>query len=120
MILHSCNISVIASLTMLFLVTAAANADVLYLKNGDRITGEIKRIWDDEVTIEPEYSDEFAVDLPLVERIESDREFEIEMPDGIEVVGRMQGIDADGKRGYRPGYLERSAPVSQPRLRLGS
>ena len=83
---------------MLFLVTAAANADVLYLKNGDRITGEIKRIWDDEVTIEPEYSDEFAVDLPLVERIESDREFEIEMPDGTEIVGRMQGIDDEGNQ----------------------
>ncbi|HSM32026.1 MAG TPA: hypothetical protein VK854_15105, partial [Woeseiaceae bacterium] len=48
------------------------------------------------MTIAPEYSDEFEVDLPLVERIESDREFEIEMPDGTEVVGRMQGIDDDG------------------------
>ena len=72
----------IVSITILSLVPAAVNADVLHLKNGDRITGEIKRIWDDEVTIEPEYSDEFKVDLPLVERIESDREFEIEMPDG--------------------------------------
>jgi putative salt-induced outer membrane protein YdiY len=87
-----------ASLTVLFLVPAAASADVLYLKNGDRITGEIKRIWDDEVTIEPEYSDEFAVDLPLVERIESDREFEIEMPDGTEVVGTMQGVDDEGNQ----------------------
>ena len=59
-----------------------AAADVLYLKNGDRITGTIKSIWDDEVTIEPEYSDEFQVDLPIVERIESDRDFEIEMPCG--------------------------------------
>jgi hypothetical protein len=39
----------------------AANADVLVLKNGDRITGEISRIWDSEVTIEPEYSDEFGL-----------------------------------------------------------
>ena len=71
-------------------------ADVLYLKNGDRITGEIKRIWDDEVTIEPEYSDEFQVDLPLVARIESDREFEIEMPDGTDVVAMMRGADEAG------------------------
>jgi len=78
----------IAPIAILILVSAAVNADILYLKSGDRITGEIKRIWDDEVMIEPEYSDEFAVDLPLVERIESDREFEIEMPDGTEVVGR--------------------------------
>lgn len=88
----------IVLITLLFLAPAAANADVLHLKNGDRITGTIKRIWDDEVTIEPEYSDEFAVDLPLVERIESDRDFEIQMPDGADVVGRMQGVDADGNQ----------------------
>ena len=75
-----------------------AAADVLYLKNGDRITGTIKRIWDDEVTIEPEYSDEFQVDLPLVARIESDRDFEIEMPDGSDVVAKMQGTDDDGNQ----------------------
>ena len=88
----------IALITVLFLAPAAVNADVLHLKNGDRITGTIKRIWDDEVTIEPEYSDEFAVDLPLVDRIDSDRDFEIQMPDGTDVVGRMQGVDADGKQ----------------------
>ena len=75
-----------------------ATADVLYLKNGDRITGDIKRIWDGEVTIEPEYSDEFQVDLPLVKRIESDRDFEVEMPDGSDVVARMNGTDESGKQ----------------------
>lgn len=73
-------------LVITILVPSFAAADVLYLKNGDRITGTIKRIWDDEVTIGPEYSDEFRVDLPLVARIESDRDFEIEMPDGSDVV----------------------------------
>lgn len=89
---------VTALLTILLLVSAAASADVLYLKNGDRITGKIKRIWDDEVTIEPESSDEFRVDLTLVARIESDRDFEIEMPDGTDVVARMQGIDDEGNQ----------------------
>lgn len=35
------------------LIGQAANSDVLVLKNGDRITGDIKRIWDNEITIEP-------------------------------------------------------------------
>ena len=39
-----------------------ASADLLVLKNGDRITGDIKAIWDNEITIEPTYSDEFDVD----------------------------------------------------------
>ena len=81
-----------------FALIPAARADVIHLKNGDRITGTIKRIWDNEVTIEPEYSDEFNVDLPLVERIESDREFEIEMPDGTDVVAQFQGADDEGKQ----------------------
>ena len=75
-----------------------AVGDVIYLKNGDQITGTIKRIWDDEVTIEPEYSDEFEVDLPMIDRIESDRDFEIEMPDGTDVVAQMQGKDDEGNQ----------------------
>jgi putative salt-induced outer membrane protein YdiY len=81
-----------------FLAPALATADVLYLKNGDQITGTIKRIWDNEITIEPEYSDEFQVDLPVVERIESDRDFEIELPDGSDVVAKMQGVDEAGNQ----------------------
>jgi len=64
------------------IIGATANADVLILKNGDRITGDIKRIWDAEVTIEPEYSDEFQVDLDAISHIESTREFEVEFYDG--------------------------------------
>jgi putative salt-induced outer membrane protein YdiY len=54
--------------------------------------------WDNEVTIEPDYADEFQVDLPMVERIESDRDFEIEMPDGSEIVAKMAGVDEDGNQ----------------------
>ena len=54
-----------------------AAADVLVLVNGDRITGEISAVWDDEITIEPSYSDEFNVDaevwLPTSSRIESSK-----------------------------------------------
>ncbi len=78
--------------------SSAAAADVIYLKNGDQITGTIKRIWDDEITIEPPYADAFDVELPMVERIESDRDFEIEMPDGSDVVARMQGVDSAGNQ----------------------
>ena len=72
--------------------------DILVLKNGDRITGEIKQIWDGEITIEPEYSDEFNVDVPAVEHIISEREFEIEFEDGREIVATMPGADAEGNQ----------------------
>lgn len=73
-----------------------AQADVLVLKNGDRITGEIKRIWDNEITIEPEYADEFEVDLPVVAFIESDRDFEIDLYDGTRLVAKFGGTADNG------------------------
>jgi hypothetical protein len=74
----------------------AAFGDVLFLKNGDQITGTIKRIWDQEITIEPEYADEFQVDLPMVERIESDRDFEIEA-DMAQQLENARAMQRDGK-----------------------
>jgi len=84
-------------LTHLLFYTSA-NADVLVLKNGDRITGEIKRIWDSEIAIEPEYSDEFQVDVSAVSHIESARQFEIELDDGRSMVAELSGVDADGNQ----------------------
>ena len=76
-------LAVVLILTFLLypLIGQTKSADVLVLTNGDRITGEITRIWDAEITIEPEYSDEFNVDIPAVACIESEREFEIDLGD---------------------------------------
>jgi len=74
------------------------SADVLVLKNGDRISGEISKIWDNEVSIEPEYADEFSVDLSAVDHIESGRDFEIELDDGTKIVGQLAGADSDGRQ----------------------
>ena len=80
------NLRPILIITGLF-VAANCHAGVLVLKNGDRITGEISRIWDAEVTIEPTYAgDEFTVDMAAIEHIESDQTFEIDLADGRLVV----------------------------------
>ena len=78
--------------SLLFCMTT--HADVLVLKNGDRITGEIKRVWDGEISIEPEYSDEFKVDVEAVKHIESDRNFDIELDSGESLVAKFSGLDA--------------------------
>ena len=54
-------------------------ADVVFLGNGDRISGTIKEIWGDILIIEPEYSDPIELDRALVVGIESDRELAIEL-----------------------------------------
>jgi len=90
-----------------------AHADVLVLKNGDRITGEIKRIWDSEITIEPEYSDEFKVDVPAVGHIESEREFEIELEDGTKFVAQLDGADANGNQIVKAGGETVAVPLAE-------
>ena len=69
----------------------SASAGVLVLKNGDRITGAVKRIWDGEISIEPDYADEFAVDIEFVAYVESDIEFDIEIQDGRKQTARLIG-----------------------------
>jgi putative salt-induced outer membrane protein YdiY len=90
-----------------------AHADVLVLKNGDRITGEIKRIWDSEITIEPEYSDEFKVDVPAVDHIESERQFEIELGDGTSLVAQLDGADASGNQIVKSGDETVAVPLAE-------
>ena len=75
----------------LLLTGQHALAGKIYMLNGDVITGEIKKIWDEDVTIEPAYADEFTVDLDAVSHMESDRLFDIEFPDGREMQATLAG-----------------------------
>jgi putative salt-induced outer membrane protein YdiY len=92
----------IAIVAMLLLSTSSF-AGQIFMLNGDVITGDIKKIWDDEVTIEPAYADEFNVDLDAVAHFESEREFDVEFADGREAVVALVGggeglqvIEVDG------------------------
>ncbi len=78
--------------------TQSGYADQLILKNGDRITGQVKRIWDEEVFIEPDYTDEFAVEIDAVAYIDADRDFEIELADGRSVTAQLGGVNDEGKQ----------------------
>ncbi len=87
-------------LAALSLAAASARvaADVVVMQNGDRITGEVNRIWGNDLSIEPEYSDEFTVDLDKVAYVESEREFDLTLDDGREVTARLPGASADGRQ----------------------
>jgi putative salt-induced outer membrane protein YdiY len=71
--------------------------DVLILKNGDRITGTIHKVWDNEVYIEPPYADEIKVDLGRIKAIDARRDFEFEFYTGEKFTGRL-GLDAQGNQ----------------------
>ena len=81
-----------------FATARALATDTLVFQNGDRITGEITRIWDAEITIEPAYSDEFQVDVEAVAYIEAKRKFEIELANGRKLVAQLLGADEQGRQ----------------------
>lgn len=91
------------TLACLLLATAAMApplvfADQLVMKNGDVITGEVKKVEDDKVFIEPAYASEFSVDLSEVVSIEAEQVFEVELEDGSEVNAQFAGAAGDGQQ----------------------
>jgi len=95
-----------------FILSPSSYAGVLVLNNGDRISGEITKVWDAEITIEPAYADEFNVDTEVIAYIESDREFEIELSDGREIVAKLSGADADGNQVFDVDGQQIVAPLA--------
>lgn len=74
-----------------------ALAERLVMSNGDVITGNISRIEDKKVFIEPAYADEFSVKLANVVSIETEEVFEIELTDG-QKLSAMFVSGADGNQ----------------------
>lgn len=75
-------------------VASAAKAperrDVVVMKNGDRITGKIKKLDHGQLYIEPPYVvAPIPVDWLQVERIESTAKFQLEMSNGKHLVGTI-------------------------------
>jgi putative salt-induced outer membrane protein len=85
----------LALLVILFPVSAAA--DQLIMKNGDVITGEVTKIAEDKIYINPSYTDEYAIDLAEVVSIEAEKVFEVELEDGRNMEGQFAGA-TDGEQ----------------------
>ena len=81
----------------ILLIPASAMADRLIMKNGDTITGDISKIAEDVVHIDPSYADEYTVALAEVVSIEADQTFAIELADGRGMEAQFAGV-TDGKQ----------------------
>ena len=98
---------------VMLLVAQTSSADVIHMKNGDRITGTIKKIWDGDAFIDPAYADEFSVKQADIAFIEGDRQFDLELGDGTALVGSLAGSDADGNQIVIVGDEEQAIPLAQ-------
>jgi len=72
--------------------SAAKNIDVIVMKNGDRLSGEIKKIEHGLLYIETPYisGEQVAVDWLQVERIESSRAYRVELDSGKRLIGAVE------------------------------
>ena len=81
---------------LLFTVTVASSAmtfaeDVIVLKNGDRISGEVKKLGNGDVHIDAGYGENvFIIDWEEVERIESSAYFAVETSGGNRLSGSIR------------------------------
>ena len=86
-----CRITSIILLVFFLVLTAFAKDDVVVLKNGDRLTGEIKGLQRGELRIKADYMAEAVrLDWSRVERLESKSTFMIWLVDGKLVTDVMR------------------------------
>ncbi len=84
------------AVVLIGLACGPALADVVVMQNGDRITGEVNKIWGNDLSVEPDYADEFVLELDKVSYIESVRDFDLTLEDGREVKARFEGAGSSG------------------------
>ena len=76
-----------------------AGDDVLLLKNGDRITGEIKKLERGNIHIDADYGDNvFIIEWEKVERVESTENFVVQTSQGKRLSGSIQTDPSDSSR----------------------
>ena len=77
-------------------LTGPVLADVVVMKNGDRITGTVSRIWGNDLSIEPDYTDVFKIEVDKVASVESTRDYDLTLDDGRKVTAQLTGAAAGG------------------------
>ena len=105
---------------------APERRDVVVMKNGDRITGKIKKLDHGQLYIEPPYVvAPIPVDWLQADRIETTAKFQLEMSGGKRLVGTIQKIPTKenpnqdfvitnaGSRNSRPRHRRRRLPVAE-------
>ncbi len=85
-------------------VFARPKTDIVYFKNGDRITCEIKRLEQGRLSVSAAYTDgSISIDWSLVERVESSQGFTVELQNGELITGTIEATP--GQASESPGLI---------------
>lgn len=75
---------------------AAQKTDLIYLKNGDRITGEVKSLDRGRLLVKTDNLGTLNVEWEVVDRIVSDKILEVELSSGRRVIGELATTSEEG------------------------
>lgn len=90
--------------------------DVVYMKNGDRITCEIKKLEYAQLTVKAPYAtNTFTLDWAEVERVESPQFFVVETQEGVYYAGTIR---SDAKKDDSLEVRTPTAPISVPQIEI--
>jgi putative salt-induced outer membrane protein YdiY len=79
----------------LWLLAMPTLGDVVRMKSGDVVSGKIEKIDDDELTIDPPFSDPIEIKLKYIAKIETTRPVKVTFKDGRETTGLVE-LDEQG------------------------
>jgi len=93
---------------------ARPKMDILYLKNGDRMTVEIKSLDQSQLTVKTEYTiGTFVIDWREVERIESPQRFRVETREGAILTGFLEQKPGKSQIAVKSGTAAQELPRTE-------
>ena len=72
------------------LYTAPLDADVVLLRNGDRLTGEVQQLKSDKLSLETSYAGTVEIDWSEVKTLDTERRFYVQFETGLRHQGTLQ------------------------------
>jgi putative salt-induced outer membrane protein YdiY len=93
---------------LLMLSFITASADVVHLKNGDRITGKIIRMEEGKLVVKTDYAGEVTISWHKVESLSAEKKIKVVLDDGTALEGQTLTIEA-GKMTLETEKLEEAS-----------
>ncbi len=106
-----------------FVLLPPCHADVVVLKNGDRLAGEILKLEKQRLSLKTAYAGTLMIDWRMVERLSTERPLEIQFDSGLRASGRIQecpqGIEILTEKGAIRTAAPRVAAMTRTREQAG-
>ncbi len=94
-LLNKMRLKIFSWLPLAFCLSPGLATDILTFENGDRLTGEIKKLADKQVSLKTAYAGTIQIEWQMLDGFSSDRRFEVEIERGRKYRGKV--VLAGGK-----------------------